>query len=147
MTEWILKTEHVELENRYRNEWLRYKNQATYDNKVTFDAWIKHKLDEEKENKIDSLRKEWESYKTNITSTSTDLDEWLAKRFAVQRAPIKGGFKKCKARKTLKKRKTHKKNNKKNNKNKNRYTYIKTSKKKGGNKFDASTTHPASIIL
>ena len=147
---------------QFENEWLLYKaKQEAYGKNPKFDDWIKNKMIEDTENKIEYIRKQWEAYRANQLLTGSrveELDTWLKKLFENQRqqqqVQIKGGAKKySKTYKKMKRNKSKKNKSKKNkrknkNKNKSKKTYCNCKKNKTYTiPFDAAKINPASIIL
>jgi len=165
MNEWIKKREQDYLENKYKLDWLNYK--AKYSNGSTLERWLKDKLEEELENKVDYYTKEWLTYKS-LTGRQANLNQWLKEQLQgqvdtqmqqqQQRERI-GGKKKRKThnRKTHNKKTHNKKTLKKMRKRSKKM--IKRSKKIIDNNtininnniklgyYDTSKIHPASIIL
>jgi hypothetical protein len=83
MNEWITKHEQEYLENKYRIEWLTYKEQQErLGKRVDLETWFKDKLEEERENKVEKYMKEWNDYKSDqvLLGKIANMNEWLKLR-------------------------------------------------------------------
>ncbi len=154
MNEWIKKREQDYLENKYKLDWLNYK--AKYSNGSTLERWLKDKLEEELENKVDYYTKEWLTYKS-LTGRQANLNQWLKEQLEKdmqvqqQRERIGGKKKRKTHNKKTHNKKTHnkktlKKLRKRSKKMRKRSNTINDNTIKLGY-YDTSKIHPASIIL
>ena len=125
MNEWINKRQQEILENKYKIEWLDYKNRQESSGKsAQYDKWIKDKLEEDLENKVELYMNEWMAYKSDqaLLGKVPNLNEWLKERVKKKNMQSGGRGKKfirskynkkrsvCKKR-TISKRNNHKRNN------------------------------------
>ena len=162
LNDWIT----AKKQKQFENEWLLYKiKQEQAGKNPKFDDWIKNKMIEDTENKIEYIRKQWEAYRANQLVTGSrveELDSWLKKLVENQRQQqqgqiqIKGGVKKYRKTQNKSKKNKSKKNKSKQNKskknkskkNKSKKTYYNCKKNKTYIiPFDAAKINPASIIL
>jgi len=83
MNEWINKRQQEILENKYKIEWLDYKSRQESSGKsAQYDKWIKDKLEEDLENKVESYMNEWIAYKSDqaVLGKVPNLNEWFKER-------------------------------------------------------------------
>lgn len=173
MNIWISNKEKSKLENKYKTEWLKYKSDVESNgNQANIEKWLKDKLEEERENKVDKLMREWVSYKKNQTllGQKYNMNDWLSDTMKTEERNEKdnysfGGKKKHNRKYT---RKYARKYARKHNRNNKKYTscikkkkhsrsysrkklknnkYKQKYTKKKHNIFDTSKVHPASIII
>jgi hypothetical protein len=83
MGEWINKREEEYFLQKYNIEWLKYKaQQERLGKKIDIEGWVKDKIEEERENKVEYYLKEWLEFKNNqsILGKMANLAEWLKMR-------------------------------------------------------------------
>jgi hypothetical protein len=107
MNEWINKRQQDVLENKYKLEWLDYKNRQESSGKsAQYDKWIKDKLEEDLENKVESYMNEWMAYKSDqaVLGKVPNLNEWFKERVKKRDFYSVGG-----TRKSIRRRRKYKK--------------------------------------
>jgi hypothetical protein len=112
MNEWINKRQQEILENKYKIEWLDYKSRQESSGKsAQYDKWIKDKLEEDLENKVESYMNEWMAYKSDqaILGKVPNLNEWFKERVKKRDFYSAGGTRKSRRTKYNKRRSIYKK--------------------------------------
>ena len=80
MTEWITDRERTQFLNKYKNEWLKYKQeQESASKQPDVDKWRKNKVEEELVNESDFFAKNWLIYRNEQTVIGKKpvLQDWL----------------------------------------------------------------------
>jgi hypothetical protein len=125
MSEWINKRVQEELENKYKLEWLDFKNNQDFSKKsVIYDKWLKDKLEEELENQVEFYMKEWITYKNDqaLLGKVPNLNMWLKervkKKIGGRRVNSRSKHKRSKHKRSKHKRSKHKRSKHKRSKHK-----------------------------
>ena len=116
MNEWINKRVQDKLENKYKMDWLDYKSrQESLGKTAVYDKWLKDKLEEDLENKVELYMNEWIAYKSDqaLLGKIPNLNDWLKERVK-NRGVYVGGLRKS----NMHKRSKHKRSNNKRSNNK-----------------------------
>ena len=97
MAEWIADRERTQFLNKYKNEWLKYKQEQEFASKQPdVDKWRKNKAEEELVNASDFFAKKWITYRNEQTVIGKKpvLQDWLKSEVQKykKRDPIADGY-------------------------------------------------------